>query len=91
MNNRGQTMIYGLMLGLVVIILALALAPVVINSASNASAPSGDALGLDCANTSIDVYTKATCEVVDLSPFYFIGTMICIGGAVVTAKILFST
>lgn len=91
MNNKAQVMIYAMMVGLVIIILALALAPSVVEfntTARNASSESS--VGLDCNNASISNFDKATCRATDLTSFYFIGTLICIGGAFVVAKIVFS-
>jgi uncharacterized protein (UPF0333 family) len=92
MNNRGNvTIFYGLMLALVIIILALALASPVLESTEGArNASSGDTIGMDCSNESISNFDKAACIVTDLSLFYFIGTLIFIGGAVFLAKIIFS-
>jgi hypothetical protein len=89
-NKKSQTMIYGLMLGLIIIVLALALAPPVsqfTNSARNVT--EGDTIGLDCTNSSISNFDKATCVVTDLNLFYFIGGLIFIAGAVIVAKIVF--
>ena len=90
MNKQGQVIIYGLMLGMVIIILALALAFPLRESADTAMDESSDTnLGLNCANESISSFDKVTCYALDLSPFYFIGTIIMIGGVILTAKILF--
>lgn len=89
MNKKGSVVIYGLMVGLTIIILALALAEPVysfINTSMNAT--SGDKVGLDCNNESISNFDKATCVVVDLNGFYFIGALILIGGAFFTYKIV---
>jgi uncharacterized membrane protein len=83
MNKKGSILIYGMMLGLVVLILALALAPSVTEFATTSRT------SLDCSNESISNFDRATCYVTDLSPFYFIGGLIFIGGAIVTSKILF--
>jgi hypothetical protein len=91
MNNKGQVVFYGMMLGLIIIVLALALSPIgnqVISSARNVS--NGDTIGMDCTNSSISNFDKATCTVMDYSLFYFFGGLVLIGGAVFTAKILFS-
>ncbi len=84
MNNRGQVLIYGLMIGLLVVLLALYLAPSVVDF-NNTTMTS-----LDCTNSSIDNYLKATCVAVDLGGFYFIGSIILIGGAFFTMKIILS-
>jgi len=89
-NKKGSVLIYGLMLGILVIFLALALAPVVqefTDSARNETV--GDKIGLDCNNDSISSFNKATCLATDLNLFYFIGSLILIGGLIVTAKIVF--
>lgn len=89
MNNRGQTLFYGFMLGIVIFVLALALAPVVSEFTTSAMNDTvGDTIGLNCSGTS-DNFIKATCIVTDLSLFYFIGVLIFIAGAVVTARYLF--
>ena len=89
MNNRAQVWGYTLALGLVIIILALALAPAgqsFVNAAMNATV--GDTLGLDCANTTSS-FDKGTCVVTDFSIAYFFGGLIFIGGSVVVAKLVF--
>lgn len=91
MNNKGQVVIFGLMLGIVIIIVALALAPAVseaTNSARNVTV--GDTVGMDCSNSSISDFQKAGCVATDISLFWFIAALIFIGGAVITARILFS-
>ena len=111
MNRKGSVMLYGIMLGITIIILALALAPSVAEfnkDARNVSWEDNKSYevengtygsyvgygnvshdGLDCDNSSISNYDKATCTFIDLNLFYFIATIIFIGGAVVTAKIIF--
>ena len=91
MNDKGSTMFYGIMLGFVIIIVALALAPAVSEFNTIArNVTTGDAYGLDCSNSSISNFDKATCTAIDINLFYFIATIIFIGGAAVTAKIIFS-
>jgi hypothetical protein len=90
MNKNGSIVFYMLMLGMVIIILALALAPAVsqfTNSAMNET--SGDTYGLDCNNESISNFDKAACLAVDLNLFYFIGALIFIGGFIITVKLSF--
>ena len=90
MNRKGSIAIYGIMLGITIIILTLALAPAgkqFISSAMNET--SGDTIGLDCSNESISDFDKATCTVVDFSLFYFFGALIFIAGVIVTSKIIF--
>ena len=90
-NKRASVMIYSIMLSLVIIILALSLAPVgkeFINSAMNESV--GDTIGLDCNNESISNFNKATCIVTDFSLFYFFGGLIFIAGIIVTGRVIFT-
>ena len=82
MNNRGQVIFYGFMLGLTILVLALGLAPAVkqqIDSTRNVNTTEGGA-GLDCENASISNYNKAACVVTDLTIFHFIGGLIFIAG-----------
>jgi len=83
MRKKGSVLMYGMMLGLVILILALALAPSVTQFTTTART------SLDCTNESISTFDRATCYATDLSPFYFIGGLIFIAGAIVTSKILF--
>jgi len=90
-NKKGQVGVWGyaLMLGLVIIIMGLALAPSgkkFIDDAMNTS--TADFIGLDCGNVSISNFDKGTCVITDFSLPYFFGGIILIGGAVVVAKIL---
>ena len=90
MNNRGQVWAYGFMLGICIIILALALAPTgkqFVDDARNTTTE--DRVGLDCSNDSISNFDKATCVITDFSLPYFFGALIFIGGAVIIAKIAF--
>jgi len=90
MNNKGSVIIYGLMLGLTVLILALALAPSVQDFTTDArNVSTNSSVGMDCSNSSISNFDKATCVVIDLNLFYFIGGLIFIAGIIVTAKIVF--
>lgn len=90
MNQKGQIWGYSLMLGLVIIVLALALAPAgrdFVSSAMNQTV--GDTLGLDCTNESISNFDKGACVVTDFSQAYFFGGLILIGGAIVVSRIVF--
>jgi len=93
-NRKGSVLFYSLMLGLTIIVLALGLAPAVkqqIDSVRANQTIEGTA-GLDCdeVNGTISNYNKAACIIIDLTIFQFIGGLIFIAGAVVTAKIIFS-
>lgn len=90
MNSKGQVWGYTLSLGIVILILALALAPAgqtVINQAMNTTV--GDTIGLDCNNVSINLFDKGTCTIADYSSAYFFGALIFIAFAVITAKLSF--
>ena len=90
MENKGQVLIYTMMLGLVIIIVALALAPAISQSTTGAmNTTAGDVLGMDCANSSISDFNKAACVATDISLPWFVGALLLIGGAVVGAKIIF--
>lgn len=84
MNNKGSVLFYGLMLGLTIIILGMALAPAVLESTNSTMS------NIDCSNSSISNFDKATCIATDITLPYFIGTLVLIGGAVITARIIFS-
>jgi len=89
MNNKGQTMFYGLMLGMIIFVLALALAPAVAESTNNARNDSVDGYtGMNCSAPR-DNFVRVTCIATDLSLPYFIGILIFIAGAIVTAKFFF--
>ena len=90
MNNRGQLFFYSFMLGITILILALAFAPAIKQQIDTTRSPSsGDYTGLDCGNTSISNYDKAACLVTDATTPYFIIGLLAIGGAVIGAKVLF--
>ena len=89
-NKKGAVWAYALMVGIVVIVLALALAPAgksFIDSAMNES--TADFIGLDCDNSSISNFQKGTCRIVDFSLAYFFGGLILIGGGLILAKFYF--
>ena len=89
MNKSGQVQIYAFMIGIAVLVLALALAPAIKESIDNARNETvGDFIGMDCGNESISNFQKAGCLASDLTMFYFIGTLIFIVGAIVTAGIV---
>lgn len=89
-NKKASVVIFTMMLGMIIMILALALAPVIIESTTSAMNPSnGDTYGLDCNNESISNFDRASCIAVDLSGFYFIGALIFISGLIITAKVTF--
>lgn len=77
------------MLGVVVIVVALAFAPGLRQFVNDARGPTTDTqVGLDCTNSSISDFDKSTCSVIDLSLPYFIIGLIGIGLTLITAKLL---
>ena len=88
-NTKGQAFLIALMIGVVFVIAALAFAPALktnIDSARNVS--SDTSVGLDCSNSSITNFDKASCVIVDLYNPYFIGFLVFIGIAIISAKLL---
>ncbi len=78
------------MVGIVIIIVALALAPSgksFIDDTMNES--SGDRVGLDCNNESITNFAKGACVITDFSLAYFFGALILIGGGIIVARVVF--
>lgn len=84
MNNKGQVFFLTFMIGLVILLLALALAPGLRNQIDETRSSTG----MDCGNSSISTFNKATCFVVDVNMFYFIGGLIFIAGSVIGAKVM---
>ena len=90
MNNKAQTILYGMMVGLVILILALALAFPVQDSIEKAkNQTDGDTIGMNCSTTT-DNFVKAGCYMSDVSSFSFIGVLIFIGGGFVAARVMFN-
>ena len=90
-NKKGQVLFYSFMLGILILILALAFTEPVknqIDSIRNATTDEGT-VGLDCTNSSISDYDKGACIVADLTIFHFVGGLIFIAGAIITAKLIF--
>lgn len=89
LNNKGSVMFYMLMLGVVLIVMALALAPVIKQNNDNVMGANTDTnQGLDCSNSSISDFQKAQCYLVDASaPFFFFG-LLSLAGIVIGAKYL---
>lgn len=86
MNKRGQTFFLGFMIGITIIVLALALAPGLqtqIEETRNTD-------NLNCAdvNSTLSTFDKTTCVITDINLFYFIGGLIVIAGSVITARLI---
>jgi len=75
-----------MMIGFLVILLALYLAPAVLQITTEAR---GNVTGMDCANSTISNYDKGACLVSDLNLFYFIGSLLFVGGLIITARVMF--
>ena len=90
MIRKGQAFFLLFMVGVCVIILALAFAPVVkeFNDNSRNTTTWDGANGLDCSNASISDFQSATCVINDISTASFIGIVIAIGLAVMGGKLL---
>jgi len=91
MNRKGQIVFYGLMLGVTIIILALALAPAVkeFTDAAQNTTDSIGGNGLNCTSLALSVYDKGACQITDLTLPYFIIGLLFIGGIIITAKFIF--
>ena len=91
MNKHGQVAIFGIMMLIVIVILALNFAPVLKESTDIARNETTETtIGLNCSDTTISDYDKAGCIAIDLNPFLYIGILLGIAGAVAGAKILIS-
>jgi len=91
LNKKAQVFFYSLMLGILILVVALALAGPTkdfVDSARNGTTDEGMP-GLDCTNSSISTYDKGACVVADLTIFHFIGGLVFIAGAVIVAKLIF--
>jgi hypothetical protein len=91
MNNKGQTVvvIYGLMISIVIIILIMSFAPAIKELVDSAmSATVADTIGMDCSATT-DNFVKVACIPLDMTNFAFVGTLLFLCGAIITAKIVF--
>ncbi len=90
LNTKGQVFFYTLMLGIVIVLLALAFADPLRETIDTARAPStGDSVGLDCGNSSISDFDKANCTMVDLGLPYFFWGMLALAGLVIGAKVMY--
>jgi hypothetical protein len=91
MNSKGQVVLFSLMMGLILIILAIAFtSPLTqyIGGFRNTTNDIGEFSGLDCDNSSISDFQKATCLISDLTVPYFIGIVLALAGIVIGARII---
>ena len=87
LDSKGQVVLFALMVAVVLILLAIAFAPVVkvfVDEARNSS--SETSVGLDCGNESISDYDKANCVAVDAFNWYWFAFLIGLAGAVVVGR-----
>lgn len=82
MNNRGQVIFFTFMVGIVIILLAIAFAPGIKKQIDTAR----DSNNLDCSNSSISNFDKATCVVADLTIFHYVIGVVVLAGAVIAAR-----
>lgn len=71
-------MILRIMIAIIVLITIMVIARPTIDNIETATNTS---VNLNCSATSLSVETQATCIVLQLAVFYFIGTLVCIGMA----------
>ena len=84
MNNKGNVIALGIkfMLGITIIIMILAIAPVI--QQNNEDSMAADQL--DCDNSSISDYDKLGCTSTDLGLFIFVGGVLLVGIGVFTLR-----
>ncbi len=83
MNNRGMAAFYLFMVGIVFFLLALALAPVLMETSDQAR----NADNLDCANASISNQDKSICYQVDAMPPLYTAVLFGLGAMLFTRLI----
>jgi hypothetical protein len=83
MNNKGQIMLVALMVGVVIIILALAFAGPTKQFVDGARGTDG----LNCSSNLLDKYYQADCVATDLLTPAFIGFLIVLGGIIIIARL----
>lgn len=84
MNNKGQTALLGLMIGVFIFLLAM----VFIDPLADVITEARDDSQLDCSNSSISDGKKMTCLMVDLILPYFIGVVLAVAGGWIGAKLI---
>lgn len=76
MNKKGSTVFFLLMLGIIFFLLALALAPSLVQTSNEARTQ------LDCTNVSISNQDKANCYQIDSIPPMYVGLIFGLGGLI---------
>ena len=84
MDKKAQAFFLTFMLGVTIIVLALAFAP----GLSSHLVEMRNSDNMDCGNSSISTVDKTTCVVADISGFYIIGGLIAIAGTVIGARLI---
>ena len=89
---KGQASAVAFMVAIVILLMALAFAPVVneitTKSMNESSAELGEVGGMNCTSTYISNSQKAVCWTMDITQSYFIIGLIALGGVVIAARIL---
>ena len=82
MNRNGQVVFYSFMIGVIVLLLSLALAPAIKSFVETSVSE------MDCTNESISSFDKAGCLAADLSIFYYIGTLVVLSVSLLGSRVL---
>ncbi|KKN14978.1 hypothetical protein LCGC14_0990580 [marine sediment metagenome] len=82
MNNKGQTLILKFMIGIAIIVVVLALAPLM----SEMNVSLRDASNMDCDNVAISNFDKLGCLSADASLFLIVGVGLLIGFAIFATR-----
>lgn len=88
---KGQASAVAFMVAVVILICALAFAPIVnevTTKSMNKTNEFGEIGGMDCTNSSISDFQKGACWTMDITQPYFIIGLIALGGVVIAARIL---
>jgi hypothetical protein len=88
--SKGQVVFFGLMLGITIIVLALALAPTV-KTFTDGARNETDVLGgqgLNCTSESLSWADEGACLITDMSLPYFVIGLMAIGGMYFGAKFI---
>jgi hypothetical protein len=81
MNSKGQVLFYTLMLSVIILVLALAFAPIIKQFITTAMSD------LNCSDSSISDWDKATCYGLDILFWLFVCFFIVIAFVVINAKV----
>lgn len=86
MNDKGQTILFAFMLTVTIIVMAMGISFAVRQGSDNAMETGSS--NMSCSTTTDD-YVKAACYVTDVSPAFFIGSLIAIAGMILAARYIF--